>query len=108
MIMPNVKMSAALAAEAGADWFLRLPPPTPTAIVILINAGMKENVSKKCRILKPPKETSRERSESTTIPTVGVTEPEEMAERHWPPITQIMVEKPVKVARFRMTGMDTT
>lgn len=41
------------------------------------------------------------------MPALGVRSPPETAERHWPPTTQMMTVKPVRVARLRTTGMET-
>uniref|UniRef100_A0A1Y1MSI8 Uncharacterized protein n=1 Tax=Photinus pyralis TaxID=7054 RepID=A0A1Y1MSI8_PHOPY len=107
MIIPKLKMSAAVAGAAGSFCCLSLLPPTPAAIMILMRAGIKANVSKICNTLKPAKETIKDNTEITTMPTFGVMVPDDIAERHCPPTTQMMALNPVNVARFNRTGMET-
>jgi hypothetical protein len=41
------------------------------------------------------------------MPTLMLTDPFEMAERHCPPVIQMMTVKPVMLAKFSSTGIDT-
>ena len=105
--MPRLDTMAALALSAGWACFLSRSPPVPVAMVIMIRAGIQAYVSYQCRTRNPQKEMRRESTPMMTMPAAGVRLPEETAERHWPPTTQMMTMKPVKVARLRRTGMDT-
>lgn len=72
--------------------------------MMLMRAGMKEYVSKMCNNLKPAKDTSKEIMAMMTIPTLGVILPDDIADRHCPPTTQMMALNPVNVARLSKTG----
>ncbi|TLD31223.1 hypothetical protein PspLS_02490 [Pyricularia sp. CBS 133598] len=55
--------------------------------------------------LKPQKEMKSDSSAMMTIPTFGVRDPSPAtADRHWPPMTAITTQNPVRVAKFKMTG----
>lgn len=76
-------------------------------MMMLMRAGIKEKVSKICSTLKPAKETINERIEITTMPVFGVMVPDDIADKHCPPTTQMMALNPDNVAKLNRTGIET-
>lgn len=89
-------------------WRARSLPPQPVAMMMAIRAGTQAYFSYLWRVLKPQKETRRERSAMMTMPTVALmVVPELTAERACPPMMESTMEKPVRVARLSRMKSET-
>lgn len=105
--MPKFIIIAAVAGLSGIDCFVRLEPEQPAAMAIAMMAGMKAYVSYMCSTLKPKKDINKDNNAMMTMPALGLTAPSEIAEMHCPPMTQMIMMKPVMVARLSKTGIET-